>query len=103
MGDIADEYDLASRTSLEMNGVLELAGALSLIDARSDHRLDIPEGDWTTLGGFVFSALGRLPKVGDRVTFPGGDLEVVAMDGRRVAALRVHRTTVAPEAVAQHT
>jgi putative hemolysin len=91
MGDIADEYDLAARTSLEMNGVLELAGTLSLIDARSDHRLDIPEGDWTTLGGFVFSQLGRLPKVGDRVPFPGGELEVVAMDGRRVAALRVHR------------
>jgi len=92
MGDIADEYDLAARTSLEMDGVLELAGTLSLIDARSDYRLDIPEGDWTTLGGYVFSQLGRLPKVGDRVRFSGGELEVVAMDGRRVAALRVHRT-----------
>lgn len=91
MGDIADEYDMASRTVLEMNGVLELAGTLSLIDARSDHRLNIPEGDWTTLGGYAFAQLGRLPKVGDRVPFPNGELEVVAMDGRRVAALRVHR------------
>lgn len=91
MGDIADEYDMASRTVLEMNGVLELAGTMSLIDARSDHRLNIPEGDWTTLGGYAFSQLGRLPKVGDRVQFPDGELEVVAMDGRRVAALRVHR------------
>lgn len=91
MGDIADEYDMAARTSLEMNGVLELAGTLSLIDARSDHGLDIPEGDWSTLGGFVFAQLGRLPKVGDRVRIPGATLEVVAMDGRRVAALRVLR------------
>ena len=90
IGDIADEYDALSRTSLEMNGVLELAGTLSLIDVRSDHRLAIPEGDWTTLGGFVFAKLGRLPKIGDRVGFPGGELEVVAMDGRRVAAVRVH-------------
>jgi CBS domain containing-hemolysin-like protein len=97
MGDIADEYDLASRTALEMNGVLELAGTLSLIDARSDHGLDIPEGDWTTLGGFVFAQLGRLPKVGDKVHIPGATLEVVAMDGRRVAALRVLREE-APEA-----
>ena len=98
MGDIADEYDLASRTALEMNGVLELAGTLSLIDARSDHALDIPEGDWTTLGGFVFSQLGRLPKVGDRVHIPGATLEVVAMDGRRVAALRVIREETSDEA-----
>jgi CBS domain containing-hemolysin-like protein len=91
MGDITDEYDMASRTSLEMNGVLELAGTLSLIDARSDYDLDVPEGDWSTLGGYVFARLGRLPRVGDRVRIPGAGLEVVAMDGRRVAALRVLR------------
>jgi CBS domain containing-hemolysin-like protein len=93
IGDIADEYDVATREALEMNGVLELAGSLSLIDVRSDHNLPIPDGSWSTLGGYVFSRLGRLPKVGDRVTFPGGELEVVAMEGRRVAAVRVHRTS----------
>jgi CBS domain containing-hemolysin-like protein len=91
IGDIADEYDLATRTSVESDGVLELAGSLSLIDVRSDHNVPIPEGSWSTLGGYVFSRLGRLPRVGDRVKFPGGELEVVAMDGRRVAAVRVHR------------
>ena len=98
IGDIADEYDLAWRTSVEMNGMLELAGGLSLIDVRSDHRLGIPEGEWSTLGGYVFSALGRLPRLGDRVGFPGGELEVVAMDGRRVAAVRVHRKAAAAAA-----
>ncbi len=91
IGDIADEYDQRERTSVETDGVLELAGTLSLVDVRSDHRIPIPEGDWTTLGGYAFSALGRLPKIEDRVTFPGGELEVVAMEGRRVAGLRVHR------------
>jgi CBS domain containing-hemolysin-like protein len=91
IGDIADEYDLVARESVEVNGVLELAGNLSLIDVRSDHRVQIPEGDWATLGGYVFARLGRVPKVGDRVNFPGGDLEVIAMDGRRVAGVRVNR------------
>ena len=94
IGDITDEYDLAARTSVVTDGVLELAGSLSLIDVRSDHRLRIPDGEWTTLGGYAFSRLGRLPKIGDRVPFPGGELEVVAMNGRRVAALRVHRAPV---------
>jgi CBS domain containing-hemolysin-like protein len=91
IGDIADEYDMVSRESVEVNGVLELAGNMSLIDVRSDHRVDIPDGDWTTLGGYVFARLGRIPRVGDRVIFPGGDLEVIAMDGRRVAGVRVNR------------
>jgi CBS domain containing-hemolysin-like protein len=101
MGDITDEYDMASRTSLEMNGVLELAGTLSLIDARSDYDLDIPDGDWSTLGGYVFARLGRLPRVGDRVRIAGAGLEVVAMDGRRVAALRILREPADSGSVAQ--
>ena len=98
IGDIADEYDLAMRSAVETDGVLELAGTMSLIDVRSDYRLHIPEGEWTTLGGYAFGRLGRLPKIGDRVPFPGGELEIVAMDGRRVAALRVHRQAPAEAA-----
>jgi CBS domain containing-hemolysin-like protein len=91
VGDIADEYDFASRTAVVTDGVLELAGSLSLVDVRSDYGLRIPEGDWTTLGGYAFGRLGRVPKIGDRVPLPGGELEIIAMDGRRVAGLRVHR------------
>jgi CBS domain containing-hemolysin-like protein len=91
VGDIADEYDVHARRSIETEGVLEIVGSMSLVDVRSDYGLPIPEGSWTTLGGYVFSQLGRVAAVGDRVTFPGGELEVVAMDGRRVAAIRVHR------------
>jgi len=91
VGDIADEYDFASRTAVVTDGVLELAGTLSLVDVRSDYNLRIPEGDWSTLGGYAFGRLGRLPKIGDRVPFPGGELEIIALDGRRVAGLRVHR------------
>ncbi|HKW11999.1 MAG TPA: hemolysin family protein [Gemmatimonadaceae bacterium] len=91
IGDINDEYDFAVREAIEANGVLELAGSMSLVDVRSDYRLPIPDGDWTTLGGYTFARLGRVPRIGDRAQFPGGELEVVAMDGRRVAAVRVVR------------
>jgi magnesium and cobalt exporter, CNNM family len=95
VGDINDEYDLVTRSAIETGGVLELAGDLSLVDVRNDHAIPIPTGSWTTLGGYVFSKLGRLPRIGDRAPFPGGELEVVAMDARRVAGVRVHRTTSA--------
>jgi CBS domain containing-hemolysin-like protein len=101
VGDIADEYDFASRESIVTDGVLELAGSLSLIDVRSDYRIQIPDGDWTTLGGFAFAKLGRLPRMGDRIPIPGGEMEVVAMDGRRIAALRIHRAGSRQPAVAQ--
>jgi CBS domain containing-hemolysin-like protein len=101
IGDIADEYDPLSRDAMLQDGVLELAGSLSLVDVRSDHQVAIPEGDWSTLGGYVFATLGRLPRVGDRVAYPHGDLEVVAMEGRRVAAVRVHRRPEHPPAASR--
>jgi CBS domain containing-hemolysin-like protein len=89
IGDISDEYDSAARLSVELDGVLELDATMSLPDARADYRVEVPEGDWNTLGGYVFGSLGRLPHVGDRVPMTTGELEVVAMDARRVAAVRV--------------
>ncbi len=92
VGDINDEYDItARREAMETDGVLELEGSLSLVDARSDYELMVPDGDWSTLGGYAFAKIGRIPRIGDRAAFPGGELEVVAMDGRRVAAVRVHK------------
>ncbi|MCC6315210.1 MAG: hypothetical protein IT337_14495, partial [Thermomicrobiales bacterium] len=46
--------------------------------------------DVDTVGGYVFSALGRPAKVGDVVTGPDGHvLEVEEVDGLRVARVRV--------------
>jgi CBS domain containing-hemolysin-like protein len=92
VGDIADEYDALARSAIEAGGVLELDGSMSLVDVRSDHEIPVPEGDWSTLGGYVFARLGRVPRLGDRVTYPGGALEVVAVERRRVVAVRVHRS-----------
>lgn len=95
IGEIQDEYDFATNDVVRADGVLELAGELPLVDVRTGYGLDIPDGDWNTLGGFVFGELGRLAKMGDRVVISTGELEVVAMDGRRVAAVRVHVKTPA--------
>ncbi len=100
IGDINDEDDVAVRSAIETDGVLELAGSLSLRDVRGEYQLPIPDGDWQTLGGYAFARLGRVPRIGDRAPYPGGELEIVAMDGRRVAAVRVHKSMVRRDAQA---
>ncbi|HEX5581476.1 MAG TPA: CNNM domain-containing protein, partial [Gemmatimonadaceae bacterium] len=100
IGDIADEYDLSSRLAMETDGVLELAGSLSLVDARSDYQLALPEGDWSTVGGYVFSKLGRLPHVGDRAPFAGGSWRWwrwMAAAWRRCACTAARRRSNPPE------
>ncbi len=57
----------------------------------------IPDGDWSTLGGYAFAKIGRIPRLGDRAAFPGGELEVVAMDGRRVDRVEIRPPAPAAE------
>jgi putative hemolysin len=47
------------------------------------------EDEVTTIGGFILMALGRLPKVGDSVTYADYMFEVLSMAGRRVDKLAV--------------
>jgi putative hemolysin len=47
------------------------------------------EDEVTTVGGFILTALGRLPKVGDTVTYADYTFKVLSMAGRRVDKLSV--------------
>ena len=49
--------------------------------------------DYTTLGGYLFGALGRLPKVGDRVVVKGGTFEITTMEGRRIGEAKFEKKT----------
>jgi CBS domain containing-hemolysin-like protein len=90
VGQIEDEYDRTARPSgsVVATGAPVFVGSTELVDVAERLRLKLESGDYTTLGGYLFGALGRLPKVGDRITVPGGVFEVTAMDGRRVAEAR---------------
>lgn len=47
------------------------------------------EDEVTTVGGFILTALGRLPRVGDTIAYADYVFEVLSMTGRRVDKLKV--------------
>ncbi len=51
--------------------------------------VDIPEGEYVTLGGFLFDAFGHIPEEGERLDHDGWELRVAEMDKRRVAKVVV--------------
>lgn len=83
VGRIRDEYD---EPSAEHDGV---DGATVLEDLVADGGPALPDGDYETVGGLVQVALDRVPEVGDVVEVDGHRLEVTAMDGHRVARVRI--------------
>ena len=89
VGQIEDEYDRPGRPSTAAGtGVTTFAGDMALADVSERCGLALDSDDYTTLGGYLFGALGRLPKTGDRVAVTGGVFEITAMEGRRVAEAR---------------
>jgi CBS domain containing-hemolysin-like protein len=89
VGDIYDEYDRLDRPKPPvLEGAPLLDGSLAISDFNAEHALQLDDAEYTTLGGFLFGQIGRLPKPGDRVTMGMDAFEIVEMDGRRVKTVR---------------
>ena len=97
VGEILDEYDETAELKLPTTptGELQIAGGTPIRELNDRYELTVPDVDYTTVGGYVFGALGRLPIVGDKVTGGGATFVVRTMDGRRVGLLVILREPVA--------
>jgi putative hemolysin len=89
VGEIHDEYDDADAQLEPEEGATTLPGNMEIDEANERLGFEIDSDHYTTVGGYVFGALGRLPRVGDRVSVRSGTLEVIEMDDRRVGMLRI--------------
>ncbi|MFM1965516.1 MAG: hypothetical protein RL134_1241 [Actinomycetota bacterium] len=84
VGDIRDEYDTeASGPRTDVDGLLNLE------DFTDETGVELPDGPYETVAGFVVSQLGELPTVGATVEVDGHVLTVTELDGRRVARISV--------------
>ena len=90
VGEILDEYDEPELlNAAEPGHDVLIPGSMNIGEMNERFGLEVPDDDYTTIGGFVFGALGRLPVVGDRVTASHAVFTVRAMDGRRIETLAV--------------
>mgnify|MGYP000529206470 CR=1 FL=1 len=68
VGDIYDESDTPERDIIVRDdGDIIIDGGVLVADINSRFGLAIPEGDYDTIAGFIFSVLGRIPSPGDEI------------------------------------
>ncbi|HKW48223.1 MAG TPA: hemolysin family protein [Gemmatimonadaceae bacterium] len=90
VGEILDEYDEPPEApEREGPDIVVVAGSTHIGELNERFGLSVPDEDYTTIGGFVFGALGRLPVTGDRVTAGNAVFTVRDMDGRRIESLAI--------------
>ncbi len=90
VGDIQDEYDVDEGQPKQLRGgAIEVDGLLNLDDFAEQTGIELPEGPYETVAGYMLAMLGQLPTGHEAVEIGGHRLTVLAMDGRRIARVRV--------------
>lgn len=101
VGEIADEFDEhehLEQIQVVSPTVVEVDARVHLDDLNERLHYNLPEdGEFDTVGGFVFSQLGRLPTAGEELSWQHLKFTVLSADRRTITRLRIE---VQPESVA---
>jgi CBS domain containing-hemolysin-like protein len=90
VGEIVDEFD---REDLEVvhlpDGSYVVDGGMSIGDMNDLLEIELPDEDWDTVAGFVFSTLGHVPVKGEGVESNGWRFAAEQLDGHRIRRVKV--------------
>ena len=90
VGEIVDEYDVEDPVVEPLaGGAVRVNARMPLDELNELLDLDLPEGDWDTVGGLLFAHLGHLPAEGEELELLGHVLRAEKVQGRRIGRIRI--------------
>jgi CBS domain containing-hemolysin-like protein len=91
VGDLRDEFDKPAELMVSPIDQARwlVDGATPVEDVTAEVGVPLPEGDYVTLGGFLFDRFGRIPDEGDTYPWNGWEFRIAAMDRRRISKVVV--------------
>ena len=93
VGEIDDEYDRHTPPEISTidKDTLEVDARVHVDEVNDALEIEIPEdGDYDTIGGFVFSSLGKIPDKGEEFRHKNIHFLVIDAEPRRINRLRIH-------------
>ena len=95
VGELRDEFDEPEEAQIspidQARWLIE--GATPVEDVGAVLGIALPEGDYVTLGGFLFERFGRIPEEGDTYEWDGWEFRITEMDRRRISKVVVRAPT----------
>jgi magnesium and cobalt transporter len=100
VGEIADEYDPEEQlVSEQADGSFLVEARMEIEDLCARLGVDLPEslpeGRFETVGGFITTLLGRVPRAQEEVVYGDLRLVVTGADERRVTQVQIHDLSAA--------
>jgi CBS domain containing-hemolysin-like protein len=90
VGDIQDEFDHETEDVVQLGEGSWLCDAgVNLEDLSEETGLNLPVGDFDTLGGFVFDLFGKIPVKYEKIEYNGVEFIVQEMDGYKINSIKI--------------
>ena len=92
IGEIEDEHDPREPRGWltgPPSGIHVLDGAMHSAELEEATGFELPEGDFETLAGLLFSLFDRIPAQGEHISYKGWEFKVIEMDRNRIARVLV--------------
>jgi CBS domain containing-hemolysin-like protein len=94
IGEIVDEFDHEEAMVERLpGGDLRVQARMPMDEVSELVGVDLPEGDWDTIGGLMFHLLGHVPFEGESTTQGEFRLRAEQVKGRRIGMVRIERLT----------
>jgi CBS domain containing-hemolysin-like protein len=96
VGEITDEYEETPPEPIKKidQNTIEADARTYVDDLNDEFDLNLPEDeDYDTIGGFVFSHLGYVPKTGESFDYENLKFTITSAEARRIKRIKIHKAT----------
>ncbi len=92
VGEIHDEYDEEDQKIIRINGDTILVDArLNLEDLAEYLNIELPEGNYDSVGGFIIDLTGKVPQENEQIKYQDLLMIIRSADDRRIGQIEIKR------------
>jgi putative hemolysin len=85
VGPVGDELAAVEKEYEVINAyTFQIDGSMRIEEANEEMELELPEGDYETVAGFILNLLGRIPKRGEQLRYKDLKLVITKMRGVKI-------------------
>jgi CBS domain containing-hemolysin-like protein len=94
IGDVMDEYDADQKLIVEHeDGSITVNARLDVEELEDYLNVELPEGKFESVGGFVISLLGKVPSINEQLTYDNLQMVIEAASSRKIERIRIRKVS----------
>ena len=98
VGEIQDEYDISEKIFEEVDkNTISVDAKIDIEKIEQRFDVEIPEGKYQSVGGFIINLVGRVPAAGEEISFGPLRMEIESANERKIDKVKITRTLLSKQ------